>query len=351
MFRLSKERQMQIDAAYRLYFPGEDVEQSLLVEWTPDLDEYVTYIPVHFHKAIANRTLVTNKELYKQFTEWCQEIIDQQHEEGPSNWESIVTKLHNSAQVIFNGTLHDAIIVKLKRRDSNITLYLDGTAGFNAYSFVELTFENVRTEKGDIGYYYIYDELVNTEYGFGYRLLSDNPYKEWTIEFENAHAKYVYNPVIKDNAEQFETVQHYVAALNPDFHYAVKVDNELIDCELGELICTDEGCLFKEMNIGKTVAEIANSIYTFEYENPHAHFSEPVLLEDLYSYALSNDLTLRVRAYNTLYEQGEEASQVANEILRDSVLTEDNEMILSVIAGHFHSMGLLDDDNQKKYNV
>jgi len=209
----------------------------------------------------------------------------------------------------------------------------------------------VKTEKGEFGYYYIYDELVKTEQGFAYRLLSDNPYKEWTIEFDNARAKYVYNPVIKEQAEQFATVQDYVAALNTNFQYAMKVDNELIDFKLDQLYCTDEGCFVGNRLIGTTVEELADVIYTYEYENPHAHFSEPVPLEDLYMFALSDDLTLRVRAYNTLYEQGEEAAQVANAILRDSQLTEDNELILSVIAGHFHSMGQLDTDNQKKYNV
>ena len=42
---------------------------------------------------------------------------------------------------------------------------------------------------------------------------------------------------------------------------------------------------------------------------------------------------------------------MANAILRDSMLTEDNGMILSVIAGHFHSMNLLSEENVKKYDV
>lgn len=353
MFRLSKARQLEVDAAHVLYFPDEEVDPEVLVEWTPDLNEYLAVIPEVYHEAIQDQSLVRNKELFEQFIAWCKNTIEQVYAdyEVPSEWEGQFAKLNESARVIFEGTLHDAVIEKVTRSGLNITLHVNGTRGFNAYSYVELTFENVSFEEGTLGYYYIYDELIWTGERYGFRVLSDNPYKEWTIAFEQARAKYVYDPAVKDEAESFETIADYVAALNPKLRYVVKVGHQLIDVNLIDFDFTVDGLFAKGHFIGNSVEAVAGGIYTYDYENPHAHFSEPVPLNDIYDFALSDDLELRVRAYNTLYEHGADFAEVANRILRDTVINEDNELILGVIAGHFAKLGYLDEDNKKKYEI
>lgn len=353
MFRLSREAQMKVDAAHILYFQGEEVDVETLVEWTPDLNEYLAYIPERFHAAIADCSLARDVNLYAAFTTWCKETIDKAYAayEVPAEGETQFAKLDESAQVIFDGTLHDGIIEKVTRKGNDIKLHVGGTRGFNAYSYVELTFEGVSFEEGELGYYYIYDELIWTNERYGFRVLSDNPYKEWTIYFEQARAKYVYDPAVKDEAENFETVADYVAALNAALRYVVKVNHVLIDVDLTDIQESEEGWFAAGHFIGKDVAAVAATIFTHDYENPHAHFSEPVSLEDIYDFALSDDLELRVRAYNTLYEQGAEFAEVANLILQDSVVTEDNELILGVIASHFARLGYLDKDNQRKYGA
>lgn len=353
MFRLSKENQLKVDGAHVLYFPGEEVDEKTLVEWTPDLNEYLAYIPEQYHAAIADCSLALNKKMYASFTAWCTDVIEKAYAqyEVPIEWEAQFAKLDASARVIFEGTLHDAVIEKVTRAGDKITLHVGGTGGFNAYSYVELTFEGVSFEEGELGYYYIYDELIWTGERYGFRVLSDNPYKQWTIQFEQAKAQYVYDPAVKDEAKSYKSVADYVAALNPDLRYIVKVNHQLIDVELAEIQESVEGWYAAGHYIGNDVEAVAAAIFTYDYENPHAHFSEPVPLEDIYDFALSNDLTLRVRAYNTLYAQGAEFAQVANRILRDSVVSEDNEMILSVIAGHFASLGYLDAENQRKFGV
>lgn len=353
MFRLSKDAQMLVDAAHVLYFPGEEVDVATLVEWTPDLNAYLAYIPEKFHAAIADCSLARNGKLYAEFTAWCDVVIEEVHApyEVPAVWDAQFAKLDESARVIFEGTLHDGVIEKVTRTGNDITLHVGGTRGFNAYSYVELTFEGVSIEEGELGYYYIYDELVWTGERYGFRVLSDNPYKEWTIAFEQATAKYVYDPAVKDEAASFATVADYVAALNPELRYVVKVEHVLLDVELADIHETDAGWFAVGHFIGKSVESVAAAIFTHDYENPHAYFSEPVPLEDISAFALSDDLELRVRAYNTLYEQGADFAEAANRILRDSVVTEDNELILGVIAGHFDTLGYLDEDNKQKYNI
>jgi hypothetical protein len=61
-----------------------------------------------------------------------------------------------------------------------------------------------------------------------------------------------------------------------------------------------------------------------------------VPLENLEVAALSDDLELQVRAWNTMYANPIELADTINRVLLKFEITEENEMMVIVYASHFY---------------
>ncbi len=92
-------------------------------------------------------------------------------------------------------------------------------------------------------------------------------------------------------------------------------------------------------------------IYTDVYEDPYAHFNEPVPLEEIEAAAMSDELELQVRAWNTMYSSPEELADIINRVLSKMELTEENEMMLSVYTNHFYKKEILTAAVIEKFRV
>lgn len=92
-------------------------------------------------------------------------------------------------------------------------------------------------------------------------------------------------------------------------------------------------------------------IYTDVYEDPYAHLNEPVPKDELELAALSDNLELQVRAWNTLYANPNELADIINQVLQKIEITEKNEIILGVYAIHFYRNGILTDKVIEKYRT
>ena len=90
-------------------------------------------------------------------------------------------------------------------------------------------------------------------------------------------------------------------------------------------------------------------IYTDVYEDPYAHFSEPVPMEEIEAAATGDELDLQVRAWNTMYANPEELADVINRVLSKVEVSDKNEMMVSVYVSHFYKKGILTEAIVEKF--
>ena len=352
MFFLTRERQEVFDAAF-IYPFDEPFDAEFEEDLYEDLTRNVKFFPKQFHSAIMNRTLFLNKNLMETFREWCNETIEQfstKSNEIYDKREAIVNSFNSSVQRIFSQSLHDGKILNAAQQGNQFILLLDMSGGFTVESIVQLIFHEAQTE-GKLEGYYVYDELIKTEYGFGLRVLSSygRPYEEWTIFFKDVSANYLYRPAVYSELGEISTWNDYVAALDREDNYYIVKHNAFVEIDLDRLSETDEGIFANEEWIGHTFEEAKERIYCATYENPYAHFSEPVPMDELMFALFDPEETIRVRAFNTIFELGEEVATIVNDALRKVDVGTDVNMYFDILASHFDKLGCLEDDVKLKW--
>ena len=322
---------------------GEDLIARLKEELEESKMELLAILPDRFIPYVENGTLnqpTLPKTVREDYLQWVQEaykefeqILDAAYE----NTQQSVTFLSPAVQDVFAESLHDSTIERIEREGDSLHLYINTDGGFSSKSHVHFTFQNVTAEESDepiqIGQWLIYYELQKTVDGFAFRVLFDCPDSEWTITMKSMDAEYYYRPgfftTLSDEGKIEETsLADYVAQLNPDYRYwlitphvtcAIKALSENMTIENGKI----------EFGQNEMVVTLGNErftydleeynpikfIYTDVYEDPYAHFSEPVPMEEIEAAAISDELELQVRAWNTMYANPEELADIINRVL------------------------------------
>lgn len=276
-----------------------------------------------------------------------------------------------TVQEIFSESLHDSTIERIEREQNTLHLYVNTDGGFSSKALIHFSFNGVISEETDeplqLGQWFIYDELQKTDHGFAFRVLFECPESQWTIEVKDLDARYFYHPAeytrLRDEEKlDYMSMTEYTARLNPDYLYwFITPDVECVIQSISGNMLIENGSIdFQENEMIVTVGREHYSyhlneynpisfIYTNVYEDPYEHLNEPVPSEDLVKAALSNDLELQVRAWNTMYANPHELVESINQVLSKLELKEENELMLSVYAGHFHKEGILNETIIKKY--
>lgn len=352
MFFLTRERQEVFDATHTYPFEEEfDKEfEDYLYE---RLAEYKEVLPDKFQSGISERTLFRNDTLMEEFEEWCNMTIEQfttKRKVVYEKQEAIVERLHSSAQTVFSQSFHDGKILSAEQQGNNFMLLLDMSGGFTVESIVQLIFHDVQTE-GNLEGFYVYDELIKIEGRFALRVLSSfgSPYAEWTIFFKDVTAKYLYRPAVYIEPGEVATWNDYVIALNQDDKYYIVKERQFVEINLATLSQTDNGIFVGEIFLGDTFEEAKERIYCATYEDPYAHFSEPIPTDELLFAIFDLDQNIRVRAFNTIYALGEDAAYIVNDALRKVDESADDNLYFGIIASHFDQLGCLEDDVKLKW--
>lgn len=352
MFFLTRERQEIFNAAYTYPFE-EEINKEFEEYLYERLAEYKEVLPDKFQSGISERTLFRNDTLMEEFEEWCNLTIEQfttKRKVVYEKREAIVERLHSSAQTVFSQSFHDGKILSAEQQGNNFMLLLDMSGGFTVESIVQLIFHDVQTE-GNLEGFYVYDELLKIEGRFALRVLSSfgSPYAEWTIFFKDVTAKYLYRPAVYIEPGEVATWNDYVIALNQDDKYYIVKDREFVEVNLATLSQTDNGIFVGEIFLGDTFEEAKERIYCATYEDPYAHFSEPIPTEELLFAIFDVDQNIRVRAFNTIYALGEDAAYIVNDALRKVDKSADDNLYFGIIASHFDQLGCLEDDVKMKW--
>lgn len=352
MFFLTRERQELFNAAHTYPFE-EEFDTEFEEHLYEHLAEYIDVLPQKFQTGIIEHTLFSNDALMEEFEEWCKMTIEQFTIKSNAIYEkrkAIVERFDPSAQIVFSQSFHDGKILNAEQQGNNFTLLLDMSGGFTVESIVQLVFHDVRTE-GNLEGYYVYDELISTEDGFAFRVLSSfgSPYVEWTIIFKDVTASYLYRPAIYIEPGEISTWHDYVTSLNPDDKYYIVKNNRFVEIDLASLSQMAKGIFTGGELLGHTFEEARERIYCATYEDPYAHFSEPIPVDVLRFAMFDVDQKIRVRAFNTIFALGEEVANIVNDVLRKVDINTDENMYFDIIASHFDQLGCLEDDVKRKW--
>ncbi|MEK4425543.1 DUF4085 family protein [Solibacillus sp. FSL K6-1523] len=352
MFFLTSKRQEEFDAAFTYPFEEEpDAEfEDILYE---QLTRLMVVLPQKFLPGIIERTLFRNVILMEEFEEWCNVTVEEFTTKGNAihdKRKAIVERFNPSAQTIFLQSLHDGEILNAEQHGNNFKLLLDMSGGFTVESIVQLVFHDTQTE-GKLEGYYVYDELIENEGGFALRVLSSfgSPYAQWTIFFKDVTAKYLYRPAIYTEPGEVTTWDAYVMALNENDKYYIVKDMDFEEINLAHLSQTDKGIFAGGELLGDTFEEAIERIYCATYEDPYAHFSEPIPTNELLFALFDIDQNIRVRAFNTIFALGEDVAYIVNDALRKAEVNADENIYFDIIASHFNQLGCLEDDVKLKW--
>ena len=347
MFYLTRERQELFDVANAYPF-DEEVDEEFKEDTYEFLTANIHLVPEHFHKAVLNHTLFNNPRLMKEFESWCYATMEEFMTKSNAVYdkrEAITAAFSPSAQTIFSQSLHDGHILHVAQTESTFTLLLDMRGGFTVASMIELVFHHAQTE-GKLAGYYIYDELIQTEDGFALRVLSSGSvtYEEWTVYFKEVTATTLYRPAIYSEPGDIETWDEYVAALNPNDNYYIVENMSFVEIQLAQLSQSSNGIFAGEILLGSTFEEAKERIYCATYENPYAYLSEPIPTNELLDAFFDADQSIRVRAFNTMFELGATVAPIVNDALRKANVNDEDTMLFRVLASHFDQLGCLDED-------
>ncbi|MEG0692993.1 MAG: hypothetical protein RR444_07910, partial [Oscillospiraceae bacterium] len=194
-------------------------------------------------------------------------------------------------------------------------------------------------------------ELIKIEDGFALRVLSSfgSPYVEGTIFFKDVTANYLYRPAVYIEPGEIATWDDYVTALNSDDKYYIVKNMGFVEIDLVNLSQTDNGIFAGGVLLGDTFEEARERIYCATYEDPYAHFSEPIPIDELIFAMFDLNQEIRVRAFNTIFALGEDVAYIVNDALRKVDVSADENMYFGIIASHFDQLGCLEDDVKLKW--
>ncbi|WP_042150070.1 DUF4085 family protein [Paucisalibacillus sp. EB02] len=360
---------------------GEDIQARLKEELEEVKDDLLHVLPSRFIPYLENGTLnqpTLPKVVREDYLDWVRKNsleFEQKLDAAYKNTQNAVTYLPNNIQEIFEESLHDATIERIEREDQTLHLFMNTDGGFSTKSIIHLLFKNVLTEEANVpiqtDQWLIYYELQKTDEGFAFRVLFDVPDTEWTITMQEMDGEYYYRPsiytILRDEEKlEMTSITEYISGLNLKHRYwfitpdvicyinsmedSIELENGKIEFRLNDFIINigNESYTYNRKEFNPV-----DFIYTDTYEDPYGYFEELLLpVEDkeaIEAAVLGDNLELQVSAWNTMYEHPKELADSINLVLSKMVITDENEMMLSVFVNAFYQEGILQDDIAKKY--
>jgi len=332
-------------------------------------DSLMNYLPLRFQPYVLDSTLNTPnvpKHVREDFLGWRNEqeqlfenILDAAYEEK----QKTLAYMKPKEREVFEQSLHDAKVVSIRRTATQVVLTLDMAGGFTAKSIIYLTFNNILSELGqvELEQFYIYDELRKTANGMALRVIFDCPEVEWTIEAEELDAEFYYRPKTYSDFAESGSFAAYVQTLqleNGLIFITPQLKKRVVEIqqqapflifENSQLYANEHGVFVDTIRVADKLDDCIHFLHTDTYEDPYAHFSEPVPIQDLEEAALGKDLELKVRAWNTMYANPVQLAEKINHILMKMNPAQEDDMMQNVFIRHFYNEGILTTELQAKF--
>lgn len=355
----------------------EDLFATLKEELDEVREQLKHVLPNRFIPYLENDTLnhpSLPKAVREDYLEWMRkgdQEFEQILEAASENTQHAIPFLSAEAQEVFNESFHDSTIERMDRDGDSLHVYINTDGGFSSKALMHLIFKGILSEETDVplqvGQWFIYDELQKTDDGFAFRVLFECPDSQWTISASEIDARYFYRPkqfTLLQDKDQLEnmSLDEYVSMLDTEYSYwFITPDAEFkVHLQSGAFVI-ENGTL--EMNENEMIVIAGNEKFTYDldeysplqfiytniYESPYEHLKKPVPADELEAAALSDDLEMQVRAWNTLYSNPEEFVDIIHSILMKVEITEENEMMLHVYVRHFDKTGVLTEELRERF--
>ncbi|MCL1694945.1 DUF4085 family protein [Lysinibacillus sp. BPa_S21] len=358
-------------AQYRAYAKENDID--LYKEKKQELDELhdhlMSFLPPRFHTYVLDGRLNTPdvpNHVRVDFLGWRDEqvqLFEHILEAAFTEKQKTLAYMEPKEREVFEESLHDATIVSIHRTATQVELTFDMTGGFTAKSIISLKFNNIISEIGQIEpeQFYIYDELRKTANGMSLRVIFDCPEVEWTIEAEELDADFYYRPKTYSDFAENGNFSAYVQTLQlengltfitPQLKkrvIGIQQHAPFLMLENSYLYENDQGVFVDTIRVADKLDDCIHFLHTDTYEDPYAHFSEPVPIQDLEEAALGTDVELKVRAWNTMYANPVQLAEKINDILMQMNPAQEDEMMQRVFIRHFNNEGILTTKLQTKF--
>lgn len=335
-------------------------------------DELLQVLPKRFIPYVEDGTInrpSLPEEVRQDFIQWqAQENAKFEELLGLTmiDFEEIKPKLEAKFAEVIEGGLHDAVITQIV--DDHIFINTEG--GFTAKAFVILHLDNCTNRDGDlqVGDTILYEETKLIDDQVALRFITNRG--EFTVQAAQIVADFYYRPMAYHELVANEVLpdvsaQTFINELDKTLEYVVIANNLALPItsfvvQGAELAQFDGGYIFKQeqaifASINNELYEIApnelewlSQIYTTTYVDPYAIFSEPVPSDELPAALRSTDLSLIVRAWNTLYENPTGHETLINKALIELAENVDNEnnVMLDVYVAHFDALGIITNDTK-----
>lgn len=335
-------------------------------------DELLQVLPERFIPYVEDGTInrpSLPEEVRQDFVQWqAQENAKFEELLGLTmiDFEEIKPKLEAKFAEVIEGGLHDAVITQIV--DDHIFINTEG--GFTAKAFVILHLDNCTNRDGDlqVGDTILYEETKLIDDQVALRFITNRG--EFTVQAAQIVADFYYRPMAYHELVANEVLpdvsaQTFINELDKTLEYVVIANNLALPItsfvvQGAEMAQFDGGYIFKQgqaifASINNELYEIApnelewlSQIYTTTYVDPYAIFSEPVPSDELPAALRSTDLSLIVRAWNTLYENPTGHETLINKALIELAENVDNEnnVMLDVYVAHFDALGIITNDTK-----
>ena len=335
-------------------------------------DELLQVLPERFIPYVEDGTInrpSLPEEVRQDFIQWqAQENAKFEELLGLTmiDFEEIKPKLEAKFAEVIEGGLHDAVITQIV--DDHIFINTEG--GFTAKAFVILHLDNCTNRDGNlqVGDTILYEETKLIDDQVALRFITNRG--EFTVQAAQIVADFYYRPMAYHELVANEVLpdvsaQTFINELDKTLEYVVIANNLALPItsfvvQGAELAQFDGGYIFKQgqaifASINNELYELApnelewlSQIYTTTYVDPYAIFSEPVPSDELPAALRSTDLSLIVRAWNTLYENPTGHETLINKALIELAENVDNEnnVMLDVYVAHFDALGIITNDTK-----
>lgn len=341
---------------------AQEVGIDLIAEKKQELaqmrDAVLNVVPARFHAAVLDDSIYLPgvdpalRDDYLQWQKAASEEFEKILEGAANNKEKTLPYLQEKAREVFSESLHDAQVFKVEEHGQDRRVYFDTTGGFTTKAVVILKFIGVTKLEGqwEENLWYVYDELEKVASGVAFKLITNWP-EEIYLECETINAAYYYYPKAHYEVDHAVSWAEYSSMLNEEARYFWIDANGVEEVSYNHLKEVDGQVVLDGRVLADTVEEAIQHLYTDIYEDPYAHFSEPVPADEIMDAVLSEDTELRIRAWNTMYAQAKELAPIINNLLARLTVSDEDEMMLYVFVRHFNSEGILSEDNQAKYRA
>ncbi|WP_062351890.1 DUF4085 family protein [Bacillus kwashiorkori] len=388
---------------------GENIDTYLENDLANMKDQLLQLLPEKFHPYILNGTINKHtlpKKVSEDLLNWLhekQKEVENISDKARTYYLNIKDSLPEALIEITEAGLHDASIKAIHQEKDYFRLTLNGDGSFASGNVIVLEFSHIKEITSDLplerNMWWLYEEADIVDDDYSLSVLFDQPLTEWTIIARHFHMTQFYQNDFgwqEDNvvdsgispiADNPSLLNHFPKSYISLMHQQnggkinhpyfltnsntieivrflpleeLKIKDNLIifaSCVNGNIGLHEDNHSIVFMSDKNEIQILATdydewieNLYSTEFLDETAIYSIPIADEEIETALFSNDLTLVVRAWNTIYNNPENYVTLINKALPYFLHHEDEQFqqMGEIFGEQFHELGIISEDILKR---